>query len=80
MIILEGRTSSPELRGDIALATHNLGTKLMRWTSSIDYDRVEVSSLTVCQCSDEVKVSTYLDIQLGPEPGFLTARKKSSAG
>ena len=35
------------------LATHNLGTKLMRWTSSIDYDRVGVSSLTVCQCSDE---------------------------
>ena len=45
------------LGGDMLLATHNLGTKLMRWMSSIDCDRVGVSSLTVCQCSDEVEVS-----------------------
>ena len=37
----------------MALATHNLGTKLMCWMSSFDCDRVGVCSLAVCQCSDE---------------------------
>ena len=56
IIRLEGGIFSPKLGGDIALVAYNLGTKLMRWMSSIDCDRVEVSGLTVCQCSDEVKV------------------------
>ena len=34
----------------------NLGTKLIRWTSSIDCDRVGVYSLAVCQCGDRVEV------------------------
>ena len=41
---------------DIAPAILNLGTKLMRWTSSIDCDRVGVCSLAVCQCGDGVEV------------------------
>ena len=40
----------------MALAVYNLGTKLMRWTSSIDYDHAGVSSLTICQSSDEGEV------------------------
>ena len=56
IIRLEGGISFLELGGDIVLIAHNLGTKLMRWISSIDCDHVEVSGLTVCQCSDEVKV------------------------
>ena len=40
----------------MAPAAYNLGTKLMRWTSSIDCDRAGVSSLTVCQSSDEGEV------------------------
>ena len=49
---LAGGISSPELGVDMAPAASNLGTKLMRWTSSIDCDRVGVVGLTVCQCSD----------------------------
>ena len=41
---------------DIVFTIPNLGTKLMRWISSFDCDRVGVSSLTVCQCSDEGEV------------------------
>ncbi len=53
---LAGKVSSPELEVDMALAAYNLGTKLMRWTSPIDCDRVGVSSLTVYQYSDEEEV------------------------
>ena len=53
---LEGEKSSFGLKVDMMLITLNLGIKLMCWTSSFDYNRVGVSSLTVCQCSDEEEV------------------------
>ncbi len=56
IIRLAGEVSFSELEVDIALAAYNLGTKLIRWTSSINCDRVGVSSLTICQCSDEEEV------------------------
>ena len=62
MIRFEGEILSPRLGVDIALTTHNLGTKLMRWMSSIDCDRAGVSSLTVYQCSDEGEVFTLPDM------------------
>ena len=37
-------TSAPGLEEDMSLTTHNLGTKLMRWMSSFDCDRVGVDS------------------------------------
>ena len=48
IMILGVEISPLILGGDMLLATYNLGTKLMRWTSFIDCDRVGVSSLTVC--------------------------------
>ena len=50
MMMSGGEISPSKLGGDVALATHNLGTKLMRWASSVVYDLVDVSSLTICQC------------------------------
>ena len=46
--MVEGKISFLRLEMDMALTTLNLGTKLMRWTSSFDCDRVRVSSLSVC--------------------------------
>ena len=58
MMRFEGEIPSFGLGVDMALIIHNLGTKLMRWMSSIDCDYARVSSLTVYQCSDEREVFT----------------------
>lgn len=50
MMRLEGEVSIfffPGLGVDMALAAYNLSTKLMRWTSSIDCDRVGASCMSM---------------------------------
>ena len=58
IISLISRISSPKLGVDMVSIISNLDTKLMRWISSIDCDRVGVIGLTVCQYSDEGEVVT----------------------
>ena len=62
MISFKGKNSTNSfpfsfgLGVDIVLMILNLGTKLIRWMSSIDYNCVGVCSLAVYQCGDGVEV------------------------